>query len=138
MRNILLVMLLIVFGSSKCVMDEDIVPIYDAFFVIENNSDEDILYVLSYSNDTLLEEFSFLRDNKQMELATIFAYNKSKEIGCDKEFLSNGGIYHLFLFGKQTVIELPWDTIVANKLILKRSDLTLTELENQNWTITYP
>jgi hypothetical protein len=31
-----------------------------------------------------------------------------------------------------------WDTIVKNYMILKRYDLSLQDLEDMNWTITYP
>jgi len=138
MKNLLFVFCFIVFNASTCVMDGDKVPPDDAFLFVENNSSMDILFVLSFDNDTLLKEFRFLKDNVQMELATILAYKKSKDIGCEKEFLLKGGIYNLFLFDKQTVIEQPWDTIVKNNMILKRYDLSLEDLNSMNWTITYP
>jgi hypothetical protein len=138
MKNLLFAISFIMLNASTCVMDDDKVSTYDAYIIVQNNTSLDMLYVLSYDNDTLLEEFSFLKDNTQMELATIQAYNKSGEIGCDKEYLLNGGVYNLFLFDKQTVIKQPWDTIVERNMVLKRYDLNLHDLEAKNWTITYP
>ena len=138
MKNLLFAISFIMLNASTCVMDDDKVPTYDAYIIVQNNTSLDMLYVLSYDNDTLLEEFSFLKDNTQMELATIQAYNKSGEIGCDKEYLLNGGVYNLFLFDKQTVIKQPWDTIVERNMVLKRYDLNLHDLEAKKWTITYP
>jgi len=44
----------------------------------------------------------------------------------------------VFIFDAATLESTPWDTVVANYLILKRYELTLQDLENMNWIVTYP
>ncbi len=131
----------IVFNASTCVMDADKPPKIDSVLTVLNNTDNDILFVASFNADTLISIFSFLKDHYQMNSATVI--RKSQ-----KEFKANwiyalkydgdSGIMHGFIFEKQTVIEQPWDTIVANNMILKRYDLSLDDLERMDWTITYP
>lgn len=47
------------------------------------------------------------------------------------------GIMMVFVFDGPTLETQGWDYIKANNLVLKRYDLTLKDLENMNWTITY-
>lgn len=47
------------------------------------------------------------------------------------------GIMMVFVFDGSTLETQGWDYIKANNLVLKRYDLTLKDLENMNWTITY-
>jgi hypothetical protein len=44
----------------------------------------------------------------------------------------------IFIFDASIVDNTPWDTIKKNYMILKRYDLSLDDLDNMNWTITYP
>ena len=53
-----------------------------------------------------------------------------------KDFVPSG-ILMVYVFDAQTLDEQGWDYIKANDLVLKRYDLTLKDLENMNWTITY-
>jgi hypothetical protein len=122
-------------------MDSDAPLEVDSILTVVNNTDRDKLFVSSFNDDTLINIFSFLKDDFQMNSAAIKSNSK-------KEFKSNwiysltyngdSGIMHGFIFDKQTVVEQPWDTIVENNLVLKRYDLSLQDLESMNWTITYP
>lgn len=44
----------------------------------------------------------------------------------------------IFILSNDTVNTYPWETIRGTYNILKRYDLSLQDLENSNWTITYP
>jgi hypothetical protein len=44
----------------------------------------------------------------------------------------------VFIFDAETLESTPWDTVVANYMILKRYELTLSELNNMNWIVPYP
>ncbi len=44
----------------------------------------------------------------------------------------------IYVFKSQILENIPWDTIKANYLVLKRYDLSLDDLNRMNWTITYP
>jgi len=141
MKNLLFIICFIVFNASTCVMDSDEPLNVDSVLTVINKTDKDILFVSSFDGDTLINRFSFLKDDFQMNSVTI--YKKSQ-----KEFKANwiysltyngeSGILHGFIFDKQTVIEQPWDSIVANNMVLKRYDLSLEDLNSMNWTITYP
>jgi hypothetical protein len=47
------------------------------------------------------------------------------------------GIMMVYVFDGPTLETQGWDYIKANNLVLKRYDLTLKDLEDANWTITY-
>lgn len=47
------------------------------------------------------------------------------------------GIMMVFVFDGPTLETQGWDYIKTNNLVLKRYDLTLKDLEDMNWTITY-
>jgi hypothetical protein len=44
----------------------------------------------------------------------------------------------VFIFDAQVLESTPWDTVKAKYLILKRYDLSLDDLINMNWILTYP
>ena len=44
----------------------------------------------------------------------------------------------VYIFDSKVLKNTPWETVKANYLILKRYDLSLQDLKNTNWTITYP
>jgi len=44
----------------------------------------------------------------------------------------------MFIFDAHTIETTPWDSIVKHNMILKRYQLTKTDMEKSNWTITYP
>ncbi|MDR1090406.1 MAG: hypothetical protein LBL79_04955 [Prevotella sp.] len=48
------------------------------------------------------------------------------------------GVMMLFFFNKEVIENFPWETIVKNKMYLKKYDLTLEDLQAKDWTITYP
>ncbi len=47
------------------------------------------------------------------------------------------GTMMVYVFDGPTLETQGWDYIKANNLVIKRYDLTLKDLENMNWTITY-
>ncbi|NLL27401.1 MAG: hypothetical protein GX259_01250 [Bacteroidales bacterium] len=44
----------------------------------------------------------------------------------------------IFIFDSDTLAKYSWDRIRSDYNILKRYDLSLKDLETQNWTISYP
>ena len=51
---------------------------------------------------------------------------------------TKSGIIMFYVFDAKTYDEKGWDYIKANSLVLKRYDLSLQDLKNSNWTISYP
>jgi len=44
----------------------------------------------------------------------------------------------MYILSKDTIDKYSWDLIRSGNRILKRYDLSIKDLEKQNWTITYP
>ncbi|MFT3740240.1 MAG: hypothetical protein QM786_15955 [Breznakibacter sp.] len=44
----------------------------------------------------------------------------------------------VYVFDAKVLEENAWETVKENYLVLKRYDLSLEDLQNLNWTITYP
>lgn len=53
-------------------------------------------------------------------------------------YINEYGIFMFFLFDSQVLKTMPWDTIVKYRMYLKKYDMTVADLNNSNWTITYP
>ncbi len=44
----------------------------------------------------------------------------------------------IYVFDAEVLETTPWDTVVSNYMVLRRYDLSLQDLKNIDWTITYP
>ena len=44
----------------------------------------------------------------------------------------------VYVFDAHVLETTPWDSVKANYMVLKRYDLSLQDLKNMNWTVTYP
>ena len=44
----------------------------------------------------------------------------------------------VYVFDADVLETTPWETVISDNLILKRYDLTLEDLQNSDWTISYP
>lgn len=44
----------------------------------------------------------------------------------------------VYVYDPAVLESTPWDTVIENSLYLKRYALSLSDLQNSNWTITYP
>lgn len=115
--------------------DQD--PFPDSEIKIINNSDNTILHL--FHSDTLLPEINYFNSSEQLDYATIHPNDSAILPGFYKNHFSQG--YReliLFLFNKDTVTSTDWEVIKNQYLVLKRYDLTLTDLDSLGWTITYP
>ena len=48
------------------------------------------------------------------------------------------GVLMFFLFDNHVIQTVPQDTIVKYRMYLRKYDMTVDNLRNSNWTITYP
>ncbi len=57
----------------------------------------------------------------------------------DKEFLSmsRDEKIRIFLFNKDVIDSISWDTIVENYMIEKRFDLSFQDMRSMGWVINY-
>jgi len=44
----------------------------------------------------------------------------------------------VYVFDANVLETIPWETVISDNLILKRYDLSLEDLQDSDWTITYP
>lgn len=44
----------------------------------------------------------------------------------------------VYVFDADVLETTPWETVISDNLILKRYDLSLEDLQNSDWTISYP
>jgi len=72
---------------------------------------------------------------------TVSRYNALRPGNClEKRIpsINEHGVLMFFLFDDQVIQKVPWDTIVKYRMYLKKYDMTVDNLRNSNWTITYP
>ncbi|MFQ3579873.1 MAG: hypothetical protein SNJ71_07020 [Bacteroidales bacterium] len=44
----------------------------------------------------------------------------------------------IYVFEAKVLETIPWDTVKAKNLVLKRYDVSIDDIKRMNWTITYP
>jgi hypothetical protein len=108
------------------------------------NNSQSILYVF-YSTDSELTKYGtpdprFNNESKSFpnttnESALKFGNAKPQ---CGEDKFDSAPKLYVFVFDNQVLEANSWDDVKANNLYLKRYDLTLQDLKNSNWTITYP
>ena len=134
---------IIVFSTLfLCLGCPDKDEILDSEITVFNNSDEDVVAKFEFNeiNDTLVADIDFPMTPSNISSRIIipndglvrrggfirfFERNPSKEI-------------KIFIFSKQTILEVPWEQIIEQNLVLTRFDLTLQDLENMNWQVKFP
>ncbi|GAA4104491.1 hypothetical protein [Mucilaginibacter panaciglaebae] len=124
-------LLFIGLNSSSCKHEVDPIRIK-----IKNNSNSAVYYALSYSYpDTALNRIEVIPHNKG---------NTSSKINANDSDLITTGILgispitQMFIFDANTIEHTPWDSIVKHNMVLKRYQLTESDVRKANWTITYP
>lgn len=127
--------LALVFLSATCIRDNQNCH---TMLEIINNSEKAIYFHPSAGYpDTLTLDYnpSVAGDYFKIEKSS-----RKKDVyrSCiEGEFLISTKIIY-FIYDAQTLETTPWDTVKSKYLILKRYDLTLQDLKDMNWTITYP
>lgn len=117
-------------------MDSCIDP-WDFRLKISNNSDKTIFFCDSYS----YPDTSF--DYNPFYSPETFRINPG-ETRSDRIRNTWEGKFELmdtlmiFIFDEETLKTVPWDTIQKKYMILKRYDLSLEDLQEMDWKITYP
>jgi len=131
--------LIILFLTYAC-PEKDIEP--DSTITIVNNSSDSLLWwiALRQYHDTLLPSNNLFPTPGTR--GNFLIYPDSNVIIKEAfiHLLQNqrDDLLMLFLFGLRDVEKNHWDTIRINYLMRRRYDLTIDELNNLGWTITYP
>ena len=114
----------------------------DSTIILINNSSDTLLYYDIYkkTGDTLLEKSSIYPTEETKKRWMLLPNSQLLFPGRFKNLFEEMPDYQyvMFLFEKQTVDSVSWDIIKSNYLVLRRYDLSLADLEEMNWIITYP
>jgi hypothetical protein len=131
MRNIALKLsaLVCLILLTGCVVD----PVGDSTITIVNNSDKTLRFY--FDSSQVIEPISSPFEGT---ILTIQPYNKIALNNWWKKQINSSLNTRLFLFDKAVIDGVPWDTIRANNMYLKRIDLSVKTLDSLNWTLTYP
>ena len=133
LKFILLFLLVsILFSSTRC--SDNKTCHYS--IIILNNSNKAIYFNISFRYpDTTLDSNPTFDSSFKIE-------NQSQKVDkygrCLEGDFSYTSKIMCFIYDAQTIETTPWDTVKAKYLVLKRYDLSLKDLENINWSVTYP
>ena len=124
---------LIVIGA-KCSNDDELMKLR-----IKNNSSQ-TLYESCSTNypDTSLNKILSPACNPQIHKIEANTFQKEHYNSPTEDIFDYNDTLIVFLFNAQILESNPWDSVVKNYMILKRYDLSLQDLQDMDWTITYP
>ncbi|HDR50439.1 MAG TPA: hypothetical protein ENN90_02295 [Mariniphaga anaerophila] len=111
-------------------------PDVQHYFKINNNANHTISYYVGESYpDTLIVQTKPI-------LKTVQSNSSFKESDWgtwDERFSQiEGDTLSVFIFHTDTLNKYTWEEVREGYMILKRYDLSLEDLKQNNWTITYP
>lgn len=100
---------------------------------IQNNTTDTIQFYASYvyPDTTIINE----KPRLKMAYPSKYSYLDSKE---KWEDILPSDTISIYILSKDTVDKYSWDLIRSGNRILKRYDLSVKDLEKQNWIVTYP
>lgn len=105
---------------------------------IVNNSDKTLFFYMSHEYpDTAIINYNPSDAGSYYKIEKNSSHKHIKRDCFEYDFKINPKLMY-FIFDAQVLETVPWDTVKANYLVLKRYDLTLQDLNDMNWSITYP
>lgn len=133
----LLFSLLILFIATACVKESDTCH---RFIHFTNNSGNDVYYSITIFDEIgegspALAPEVFTVKNKTTDK---LSYNTG--MSCFEslvEYSSSIRTFYLYLFDPSIIESAPWDTVREKNLYLKKYALTIDELNDRKWKITY-
>lgn len=129
MKMNLLYMALLMLGNLGCV--ELVDHVYS--IKMQNNTADTIQFYASYTypDTTLIFDKPIL----DMVFPFNYSYLDSKE---KWEDVLPSDTISIYILSKDTVDKYSWDLIRSSYNILERNDLSINDLEKQNWIVNYP
>lgn len=127
----ILILLSIILCSNHC--ENFVDHVYS--IKIQNNSKDTILFYESYNYpDTLIAKE---KPRLVMVFPSEYSFLDSKE-DWNEVLVPPKDTLSIFILSKDTVDKYSWEEIRKTYNILKRYDLSLEDLENLTWTVSYP
>jgi len=125
--------IIIILLGLECCHPNDDEPTHFKFI---NASNKSIYYAFSYSYpDTTLNNITFIPYSNGNQTMKINA-NDSVYIRIGVFGISQ--ITQIFVFDAYVIENNPWDSIIVHNKVLKRFQLSVSDMKNKNWTIKYP
>ncbi len=129
MKMNILFVLTIILCSTSCEKLFD----HGYYLKVQNNTNDTVWCYSSYNYpDTSLAESKPLLQMIRPESHTKLESKEKWEDVLPKDTII------VFILSKDTIDAYSWEKIRSEYNILKRYDFSISDLENQNWTITYP
>lgn len=131
----LLFSLFLLLNASGCFKESDTCH---RFIHFTNNSGSDVYFRISFIdevgeyNPALSPGFFKVKKNTTEKLP-----NSVSGLTCYESYAEISGIIYLFLFDAKVAENTPWETVQKEDLYLKKYALTIDELNDRKWKITY-
>lgn len=108
-------------------------------FEIRNNSSGSIYFGLGYDSSLLLLDYPPVVSPENYKCLAFSTKEKSfgRCLEGDISYTPTKKLY-FFIFDAAVLESTPWQTVKQNYMLLKRYDLTETQLDSANWVIDYP
>jgi hypothetical protein len=105
----------------------------DALYVVANSDYPDTMAFRNQPNPLLDSNFTKVLSNENNTQAL---WRRDCIELAFKDLIPSDTLM-IYVFDSEVLENTPWETVKTNYLILKRYDLSLQDLKNTNWTITY-
>jgi hypothetical protein len=109
---------------------------FDYFLTLKNNSNTAILYLVgnTYPDTLIPNQYS----NLGVVGPNLYTHYTSSEDWTIVFSNTKAGKMSFFFFNPDTISKYGWQNVVSYYKILKRKDVTYQDVENNQWTVTYP
>ncbi len=132
LNNLILLTMFVSLSASSCNNKEEL----HRYIYLKNSTSKTIYYGLSYSYpDTSFNKIEDVPGNKG---SIAYRINAGVQTTLPAASFAYNPTMQLFIFDANTIETTPWDSIVAHNMVLKRYQFTESDMQQANWTITYP
>ncbi|MGV8091904.1 MAG: hypothetical protein AB2L24_08580 [Mangrovibacterium sp.] len=131
-KYVLAMIIMIVYSNNSCELLGD--HVYR--FWILNNSNEALNFLVSYNYpDTIIPDtYDKVKSLNPNDKTPYDSKKKWEEVFYELP----ADTLSIFIFSRNTIINQEWEKILENYMVLKRYDLSIEDLEEQNWVVAYP
>jgi hypothetical protein len=134
MKSKILILLLILSTTVSCEDNHPFERVYR--FSVENKSDKPVYFLVShtYPDTTIPDAYDERRLVSPGSKNPFDSDKKWEEVF--KELPAD--TLSVFIFNSDTINNTTWEEIRSGYMISKRYDVSIDDLKNNSWTITYP
>lgn len=131
MKRLVIYLFLLILANS-CELFSD--RVYS--FWIYNNSDVDLNYILGFNYpDTLVpNDYELIGSLKSFEKVPVDSKESWENVFNEMPL----DTLSVFIFSRDSLVELGWNKLISEYIILKRLELSIEDIRLNDWTITYP